>query len=84
MESVTKWSILIEDNFQIRSKSRACPSLLAIVTCNVKSVAATVSLDVTPHMPILVAVLLKAWVWGHSLAGIAGSSPTGGTGFCLM
>ena len=34
--------------------------------------------------PIPVAEPPKAWVCGHSLAGIMGSNPTGGVGVCLF
>ena len=34
--------------------------------------------------PIPVAVRSKAWVCGHSLAGIAGSNPAGGMDVCLL
>jgi hypothetical protein len=33
---------------------------------------------------IAVAVRSKAWVYGRSLAGIAGSNPTGGMDVCLL
>jgi hypothetical protein len=39
--------------------------------------------DVTKHtLPIQVDARSKAWVYGHSLAGIAGSNPSGENG-CL-
>ena len=38
----------------------------------------------TYEKPILVAELSKAWVFGLSLAGMAGSSPAGGMEFCLL
>jgi hypothetical protein len=31
-----------------------------------------------------VAVRIKAWVCGHSLAGIAGSNPAGDMAICLL
>jgi hypothetical protein len=34
--------------------------------------------------PIPVAVRSKAWVYGRSLAGIAGSNPTGGMDVCVV
>jgi len=33
--------------------------------------------------PKSAAARFKAWMWGCSLAGIAGSNPTGGRNFCL-
>ena len=36
------------------------------------------------NMPILVAARSKAWVCGHSLAGIVGSNPAGGVNVCLL
>jgi len=35
-------------------------------------------------MPTPVAVPSKAWVFGHSLAGIVGSYPIGGKDYCLL
>jgi hypothetical protein len=35
-------------------------------------------------MPIPVAARSKAWVCGHSLAGIVGSNPAGGIYVCLL
>jgi hypothetical protein len=35
-------------------------------------------------MPIPVAVQSKAWVCGHSIAGIAGSNSAGGMDVCLL
>jgi hypothetical protein len=35
-------------------------------------------------MPIPVAVRSKAWVYGHSLAGISGSNPAGGMDVCVV
>jgi hypothetical protein len=37
-----------------------------------------------PIMPIPVAARSKAFVCGHSLAGIAGSNPTGGMDVCVV
>ena len=34
-------------------------------------------------MPIPVATRYKAWVYGHSLAGIVGPNPAGGMDVCL-
>jgi len=34
--------------------------------------------------PIAVPARSKAWVCGRSLAGIVGSTPTGGTDICLL
>ena len=34
--------------------------------------------------PISVVAPSKAWVCGHSLAGIAGANPTGGMDVCLL
>ena len=36
------------------------------------------------HLPIPAAARSKAWVFCLSLAGIAGSNPTGGTDICLL
>jgi hypothetical protein len=35
-------------------------------------------------VPIPAAALSKAWVFGHSLAGIMGSNPTGGMDVCFL
>ena len=35
-------------------------------------------------MPISVATLSKAWVWGRSLAEIAGSNAAGGMDVCFL
>jgi hypothetical protein len=35
-------------------------------------------------MPIPVAVPFKAWICGRSIAGIAGSNPTGGMDVCFL
>ena len=35
-------------------------------------------------LPVPVAARSKAWVWGRSLAGIAGSNPTGNMDVCLL
>jgi hypothetical protein len=35
-------------------------------------------------MPIPVAARTKAWFFGRSLAGVAGSNPAGGTRVCLV
>jgi len=35
-------------------------------------------------LPIPLAVQPKAWVDGHSLAGIVGSNPAGGMDVCLL
>jgi len=35
------------------------------------------------HSPIPVAAPSKEWVYGRSLAGLAGSNPTGGINVCL-
>jgi hypothetical protein len=35
-------------------------------------------------MPIPVAVLFKAWVYGRSFDGIAGSNPAEGVDICLL
>jgi hypothetical protein len=34
--------------------------------------------------PIPVAARSKAWVFGHSIVGIAGSNPTDGMDVCLL
>jgi hypothetical protein len=36
------------------------------------------------YLPIPVSARSKAWVCGRSLAGIAGSNPTGGKRVCLL
>jgi hypothetical protein len=36
------------------------------------------------RMPTPLAARSKAWVCGHSLAGIAGSNPAGGMDVCLL
>ena len=36
------------------------------------------------HTPILVAARSKPWVYGHSLAGIAGSNSSGVMEVCLL
>jgi len=38
----------------------------------------------TLRSPIPVAVPCKEWVYGRSLAGTAGSNPTGGINICLL
>jgi hypothetical protein len=35
-------------------------------------------------LPVAVAALFNAWVCGRSLAGIAGSNPSGGMDVCLL
>jgi len=35
-------------------------------------------------VPILVTARCKVWVFGRSLAGIAGSNPCGGMDICLL
>jgi hypothetical protein len=35
-------------------------------------------------MPIPVAARFKAWVYGHSLAGIVGSNPAYGMDVCVL
>jgi hypothetical protein len=35
-------------------------------------------------LPMLVAARSNAWVWGRSLAGIAGSNPAGSMDVCLL
>ena len=40
-------------------------------------------LDIQYKLPISVAARSKAWVYGCSLAGIAGSNPAGGMDVCL-
>jgi hypothetical protein len=36
------------------------------------------------HLPVTMAARSKAWVCDRSLAGIAGSNPTGGVDACLL
>jgi hypothetical protein len=41
-------------------------------------------MSVSRYQPIWAAARYKAWVCGRSLAGIAGSNPTGGMDVCLV
>ena len=43
-----------------------------------------VIITVVSFVYILVAARSKAWVCGRSLAGIAGSNPSGGKDVCLL
>ena len=38
----------------------------------------------TPFMLVPVAARSKSWVYGHSIAGIAGSNPAGSLDVCLL
>jgi len=40
--------------------------------------------QLTNCLPIPMAALSKAWVWGRSLAGFVGSIPAGGMDICLL
>ena len=43
-----------------------------------------ISVQCTRTKAIPVAARFMAWVYGHSLDGIAGSKPAGGMGACLL